>query len=99
MFEYIDVGEPPTGRYFIRLSNGRTFCIEPLHERDQKVTDVAWRNGGISGDAMKHKSVVQGGSTLESESIITEANGYKNIQVVANPMDVIERAMREDGLL
>lgn len=88
-----------TGRYKVKLRNGRVFTVEPIRERDQRVNDVAFRNGGISGDEMKHKATVQGGAVLESESVITPENGYRDIQVVQNPMDVIEQAMREDGLL
>lgn len=88
-----------TGRYRVKLPNGRVFTVEPIRERDQRADDVAFRNGGISGDEMKHKAAVQGGSVLDSESVITPENGYRNIQVVQNPTDVIEQAMRQDGLL
>lgn len=88
-----------TGRYRVKLPNGRVFTVEPIRERDQRVNDVVFRNGGISGDEMKHKATVQGGAVPEAESVITLENGFKNIQVVQNPMDVIEQAMRQDGLL
>lgn len=78
-----------SGRYFVRLPNGRTFTIEPVKERVERAKD--WTNGGIEKP--------EGGATPDSASVITEENGYRNIQVVQNPMDVIDQAMREDGLL
>lgn len=67
-----------TGRYFIiDEKSGRKFCIEPLHTRSEKSTDVTFKNGGISGDGIKGPAI-QGGSILEEESIITEENGYKD---------------------
>lgn len=77
-----------TGRYYIRdEKTGRTFCIEPQHDRTQKATDVAFRNGhgGEKGltEGVKGKPS-QGGSLPDdgSESIITEENGYKDIVVI-----------------
>lgn len=70
-----------TGRYYIR-KNGRTFCVEPIHERNQKQDDVAFRNGGISGNEVKHHGEARGGSILAEDSIITAENGYKNIVIL-----------------
>lgn len=61
-----------TGRYFYRdLGTGRTFCIEPVSDRGQKVDDQQWTNGGIDQ--------VRGGAIREEESIITAENGFRNI--------------------
>lgn len=61
-----------TGRYFYRdHGSGRTFCIEPISDRTQKVDDRHWTNGGIDP--------VQGGAIREDESIITAENGFGNI--------------------
>lgn len=59
-----------TGRYFIR-KNGRTFCVEPINERNQKLNDKTFTNGGIDQ--------VQGGSVTVEDSIITVENGFINI--------------------
>lgn len=79
-----------TGRYRIRLSNGRTFTVEPIEDRVR--TDGGW--GWYEG-----LDPAEGGAVAPADSVITPENGYRNIQVVKNPMDVIEQAMREDGLL
>lgn len=61
-----------TGRYFIRdWRTGRIFCIEPIHERNQKQDDLRWTNGGIDP--------VKGGSIRDEDSMITPENGYHNI--------------------
>lgn len=88
---YVDLGGTrPSGRYFIRLPNGRVFCVEPIEERVNRSKDWGWYEG---------LDVAAGGATNEQASIITEANGFKDIQIVQNPMDVVEQAMREDGTL
>ncbi|HEX2190798.1 MAG TPA: hypothetical protein VHG51_17960 [Longimicrobiaceae bacterium] len=61
-----------TGRYYYRdRRSGRTFCIEPIADRTQKVDDLRWTNGGIDP--------VQGGAIREEESVITPENGFVNI--------------------
>jgi len=67
-----------SGRYQIVTKSGRKFTVEPIAERDQKIDDVQFRNGGISGDEVKtHKKT--GGSVHPEDSIITPENGYKRI--------------------
>jgi hypothetical protein len=78
-----------TGRYIARLPNGRTFIVEPIEDRVR--TDAGW--GWYEG-----LDPARGGAVRPEESRITPER-CKNIQVVGNPMDVIERAMRDDGLL
>lgn len=78
-----------TGRYTMCLPNGRKLTVEPIKERVERALD--WTNGGIVKPT--------GGAVPPEASIITEANGYKNIQIVQNPQDVVDRMMREDGLL
>ena len=68
-----------SGRYYIKYPNGRTFCVEPIRERNQKEDDCAFTNGGTDGTTVKNKSEIEGGSILREESIITKENGYKNI--------------------
>lgn len=87
-----------TGSYWIR-AGGRSWRVEPIRERGEREDDVCFRNGGISGDEMKHKAAVRGGSIPEAESEITEANGYRNIEYTSNPMDVVERELRKAGQL
>lgn len=77
-----------SGRYMIRLPNGRRFLVEPVKERVERALD--WTNGGITKPT--------GGAVAEEESQITPEL-CKDIQVVQNPSDVIEQALREDGLL
>ncbi len=77
-----------TGRFYIKdLATGRTFCVEPIHERDEKATDIAFTNGGTDGKAVKNKSKIQGGSVSEDESIITEENGFTNIHTFKGSPD------------
>lgn len=64
-----------TGRYYIRdPKSGRLFCVEPLHDRNQKRDDLTWSNGGIDA--------VRGGSISPDESVITPENGFRNITVL-----------------
>lgn len=84
-----------TGRYYIR-KNGRTFCVEPIAERNQKIDDAAFKNGGISGDEVKNKHL--GGSIREEDSIITPENGFKNIVMLppgTSPNGYIEDLLNE----
>ena len=61
-----------TGRYYVKdPASGRLFCVEPISERDQKVSDKAVEMGGVKQSA--------GGSVTEVESVITEENGFVNI--------------------
>jgi hypothetical protein len=69
-----------TGRYTVRSAN-KTYTVEPLSERNQKVDDVAFKNGGISGNAVKVTKDT-GGSVRPEDSIITKENGYKRIAVL-----------------
>ena len=74
---------PYSGRYFVKdLKTGRTFCVEPIHERNEKETDRVFTNGGYDGTSVKNKSQSQGGSISEDESIITPENGFKNIVIL-----------------
>lgn len=71
-----------SGRYYIvDEKTGRKFCIEPLHSRNEKETDVTFTNGGICGNEVKGKPS-NGGSIREEDSIITEENGFKDIVTV-----------------
>ena len=83
-----------TGRYFVTTKGGRKFAVEPIAERSQKIDGHAFTNGGIGGDEVKNKQL--GGAIRESESIITEENGYKNIVVLPpghSPNGFIESLM------
>ncbi len=67
-----------TGRYYIER-NGRTFLVEPI-DNSQGRGKSTW------GDINPATGVIEGnygnkevGSVTESESILTEENGFKNI--------------------
>jgi hypothetical protein len=69
-----------TGRYYIvDQATGRKFCVEPISERNEKLTDKKMTNGGYDGTSEKNKSDPQGGSIHDADSIITTENGYTNI--------------------
>lgn len=65
-----------SGRYFvIDIKSGRKFCVEPIgvsHPEWGDVDPVSKKMTGSYGE--KHKGCID-----ESESIITEENGFKNI--------------------
>lgn len=89
-----------TGRYWVRdMQSNRLFCVEPIRDRNEKENDRVFTNGGIDGTDVKNKSQVKGGATLESNSIITEQNGFKNIRYGSNPMDIIETMLLQDILV
>ena len=61
-----------TGRYYVKdPASGRLFCVEPISERDQKLSDKAVEMGGIKQ--------AEGGSIRQVDSIITEDKGFVNI--------------------
>lgn len=70
-----------SGRYWV-LAGGRRFLVEPIHDRTQRSTDRVFRNGGFDGEAVKHKSEIEGGSVAEDESIITPENGFQHSVVL-----------------
>lgn len=86
-----------TGRYFIVDQNtGRKFCVEPIDNsaHHQIWGDVNPATKGLEGDyGKKYK-----GSVPESESIITEENGFKNIVTLTagqNPEDYINKLLNK----
>lgn len=87
-----------TGRYYIvDQATGRKFCIEPISERDEKLTDKKWKNGGTDSTAEKNKSNPLGGSIYEEESIIQPENGYQTSTMLpagTSPNDYVEMLCR-----
>lgn len=79
------------GRYYVRdLETKRLFCVEIIHGRSDR-EDGDWQNGGI--DPVKHR-----GSIDLRDSLITEENGFKNIEVLpmgANPIDRINQLLKQ----
>ena len=73
--------------YIVDQATGRKFCVETIHARDERATDRAFVNGGTDGSAVKNKSATSGGSISESESIITEDNGFTNIHTFKGSPD------------
>lgn len=74
-----------TGRYRVRLPSGRIFEIEPVEDR-VRGKDWGWYEGLVPA---------KGGAVRPEDSVITPAT-HRNIQIVANPTDVIEAALRDD---
>lgn len=71
-----------TGRYYVTdIKTGRKFCVEPI---GKPRTDF--------GDSITDKC---DGSIKESESIITEENGFKNIGYAQNPNDYIDQLLKK----
>jgi hypothetical protein len=61
-----------TGRYYVKdPASGRLFCVEPISERDQKVSDKSVEMGGVEQ--------ARGGSVTEVDSVIKPENGFVNI--------------------
>jgi hypothetical protein len=87
-----------TGRYYIvDQATGRRFCVEPISERDEKLTDKKFKNGGTDTTAEKNKSNPLGGSIYEEDSIITQDNGYATMTTLpasVSPNDYIEMLCR-----
>lgn len=81
-----------TGRYFIQ-KNGRTFCVEPIGDNHTVWGDIDPASKKITGDyGNKYR-----GSVEESESIITEKNGFKNIMTLpagVSPDSVISELLK-----
>ena len=64
-----------TGRYFICDLNGKVEkVVEPINEHPERNAD--WKVG-VS-------NLLEGGSIKEKDSIITQENGFKNIQYISN---------------
>lgn len=80
-----------TGRYYvIDQASGRKFCVEPIgnpHTQWGDINPATKKVEGAYGNKYR-------GSINESESIITEENGFKNIQY-GNPSDVIDKLLRK----
>jgi len=86
-----------TGRFFIvDPKSGRKFCVEPIDnsERPADWGDIDPVTKKLTG----HYGKKHTGSIKESESIITEENGFKNIVMLEagqNPMDYVEKLLKE----
>lgn len=84
-----------TGRYWV-IKDGRKFCVEPIHERNQKQDDTAFTNGGLDGKQTKNKTL--GGSIPLEESIITPENGFKTWTILpagVSPDDWINEQLKK----
>jgi len=69
-----------TGRYYITdIKSGRKFCVEPIGKPRTEF-----------GDSITDKCT---GSIVESESIITDNNGFTNIGYAHNPADYVEKLL------
>jgi len=88
-----------SGRFYVSVQ-GRTFCIEPIDNNPGKPQiwgDVDPASKKLTGNyGEKNK-----GSVTEKESIITEENGFKNIQTLAggvSPIGYIEEIIKQGRL-
>lgn len=82
------------GRYYVTdFKTGRKFCVEPIGNNHVIWGDINPATKVIEGDyGDKYR-----GSIDESESIITEENGYKNIVTLKagdSPNSYIEKLLR-----
>lgn len=79
-----------TGRFIVKsLRTGRTYFVEPLGDPHRVWGDMDPATKTLSGDyGNKYK-----GSVKESESLITDENGFVNIRLLdpgTSPLAVIE---------
>lgn len=87
-----------TGRFYVTTADGRKFCVEPI---DNSLGKGKERWGDIDPATKKLTGDYNGkhiGSIHEDESIITEANGFKNIvtlPVGVSPMGYIDMLIAE----
>jgi len=84
-----------SGRYFITdIKSGRKFCIEPIGDDRNNWGDYDPVTKKYTGDyGQKHR-----GSIDESDSIITEENGFKNIVTLGpgeSPDSYIEKLLKD----
>jgi hypothetical protein len=81
-----------TGRYYITdTKTGRKFCVEPIdvggHRTWGDVDPATKKLTGDYGD--------KSGAIKESESIITEENGFTDIGYAQNPMDYVDELLKK----
>ena len=84
-----------TGRYYVTdPKSGRKFCVEPI---DNSERPADWGDvDPVSKKLTGHYGEKSKGSVTESESIIKEENGFKNIVNIPageNPMDYINKLL------
>lgn len=71
-----------TGRYWIvDFKSGRRFLVEPVGSR-----------GVDFGDSIEQRPR-HDGAIRESESVINETNGFRNIGYASNPMDFVTKLL------
>lgn len=86
------INSEDTGRFVVKsLKTGKTYFIEPI-DGGERIDwgDINPATKKIEGDyGTKHKGAIK-----ESESLITEENGFKNIVTLGpgySPLDYIEQ--------
>jgi len=84
-----------SGRYFVvDAESGRKFCVEPIgdnHETWGDLDPVTKKMSGTYGEKYQ-------GSIEAQDSIITEANGFKNITTLkpgVSPQSFIEGLLKK----
>lgn len=79
-----------SGRYYIKSSSGKTYCIEPI---DNSQRDGKWGNHIPATNTIEKVTSKYQGSITEEESIINKENGFTNIIELKpgmSPIDYIE---------
>ena len=77
-----------TGRFLVRdIKSGRRFCVEPLENRQETKVELQ-ASETVVEDNKKYKGTIR-----PDQSVITEKH-FKDIAVVENPLDEIERRLR-----
>lgn len=83
-----------TGRYYvIDQKTGRKFCVEPLLGNREKWGDLGPASKKLTG----HYGDKHPGAIDEKDSIITEENGFKNIEIIGpgvSPEGRIEQILK-----
>jgi len=67
-----------TGRFYVNVG-GRKFCIEPIDNSEGKGKAMWGDLNPATGKVEGNYGTKNRGSIHESDSIITETNGFKNI--------------------
>lgn len=78
-----------TGRFYFR-HNGKLYCVEPI---DNGNRDGDWGNQIPGSNKVEKVKAKYKGAIKESESIITEENGFTNIVELKpgqSPLEYIE---------
>jgi hypothetical protein len=74
------------GGYWIITKSGRRFFVQPVRQRNERERDVAFKNGGISGDGVKGKPADNGALLGEEADEKLKAIGCKRFWTLPEGM-------------